>query len=927
MNSNKYMTLSGNFKPKTGVTEEYTIKFDKALTSNKIFNVQVGKAGKIYLSEGAGLNYVDIPVASKKGTFTFKILWIDEQPKTLLTVFDKSGEFGTVDEVVTVTSSQCILTKDDLEVKQGDSFIIKSKLPLLATFSAWDVVVDWDYGNGSLLEKNGSSWFDKSTQTISLPLKAIKIGKAVVSVVVNVVNPKDRTVIEKLYKGSLEFDINNPYSISMDNANEFACEGTKVTYRLNGLGINPNVKETILWVYNSYGKLISEQGRNAADFEMIKSGGFFTVSAKVKADNEIYSVNSNNRVWIGKPTLNLNVNTEHSLNVGDEIILKLTEFDHYSGNIEYNIESGNGDLIDIERMSGNEFKIKSNHPKILNDKLGLKFIASNVCGSVTNTHIIKIEADQGSSFENPIELKLDQNHLINYIEEYNLREYGGDIQNFKLYFTFTLMRRVHFSRGIHTLSSINSSIIQLFDNEKNRLINLESSDSLFRIGELQIGKYYLVIDLQNDIIKEDILKLFIGGGVAGGDHPTNPYIIDVSGDEFEFSDSRNTNGYYKEFKYIDENGEEVIYDKINRGNEIFYSIKLKSVTQLLIDTVTDSTVNTEFHIMQGSPYGWKVLYHDDGRDTSYDGNNLEEWGGYVRWKKILGPGEYTFVFNGAKWGNAGQINGIISLRILGRKIKGISFDNPYELGYFPEHRFKVEQMFCDIIDHTKYAVEKLYYHFSTEKNLNFSIRILAGKSYLPVKLYNANREEIIPSIDDPYYFEDLLKGDYYCVVSLVGCNTDSFNLNLSAWRRGLSALNNCSYNMGVYNSDFAFEDDINTADGDFYDVFRYKDANGNYPYISVGTNHFYYKITLLCDMELSMDANWSFTEFHLLQGEPYEWQVLYHRMAVNDPSNTTPTVLKLDKGEYKLVFNRVKLSNAGVNNGTISLAITGRMYK
>lgn len=920
MNSNNSMTLSGNFKPFLG-KERYTITFKASLTSDKTFVVSVKTSALVYSIDDkrSSLGLFQI----KKGTkdFSFYIYWIGESADNNLMVSeDKAGPFGSVWETVQVVSNKCNLFKELSEVKVGNSFFIKALLPLLKNYSTWVVTATWNYSNGGSLIQNGEYTGDKETYTVYLPLKAMKTGRVLVSVAINITKGNEIR-INSFYKGSLEFEIKNPYSISMDNVTDFACVGTNLTYRLNGLGLNPNVEETIHWRYNDYGKLLSVQGKTPAYFEIIKTGGLFKVSVEVKADNQTYSISSTNSVWIGKPTLDTGISTEHTMTSGDEITLSLTEFHHYSGNIEYNIESGNKDMIDIKRISANELMIKSVHPKIVSDNLKIGFTAGNICGEVSDVHTIVVEAGPGSSLQNPFILNFSQNHLINFNQKYNLKEYGGNVRLFKLYFAFSLTRKVQFS-AITALSVLGSNVIKLYDDKQNELQNLESSNYRLCTEMLQVGRYYLIIDAQNDVAKEDILELSLYGGAAGGDHPSYPYVIDANATGFEFKDRIDTSGYYKEFKYMSENGEMIIHDKTNRGGEVFYSLKLRNAMQFLIDTVTDSTINAEFHIMQGEPYDWKVLYHDEGRYVSYD-VDLQEWDGKTRWKKILGPGEYVFVFNGVKWGNAGQINGAFSLHLLGRIIKGASFDDSYELGHYTKHTFTIAHEVKDILAHRTQGVEKLFFHLSIEANVNMNIQALVADSELLTELYDSDRKKIAPSVESSSFFEDLLGADYYFAVSLQTCLTDSFKLNLFAGERGHSALSNMSYNMGAYDNDFTFKDDINTDDGSFYDVFRYKDADGNYPYISVGTNHFYYKITLLRDMILSIDANWRFTELHVLQGEPYEWQVLCHRIPENDPNNIVPTEMALIKGEYKLVVNRVKLSNAGSNNGPISFSITG----
>ena len=103
--------------------------------------------------------------------------------------------------------------------------------------------------------------------------------------------------------------------------------------------------------------------------------------------------------------------------------------------------------------------------------------------------------------------------------------------------------------------------------------------------------------------------------------------------------------------------------------------------QLILHTA-GSKVSTEFHIMQGEPYDWKVLYHETGgnyrmEEIQADPEVSEElksmilnslWAGQTYVKRIFPAGEYRFVLNGIKKSNGGLYNGDLNFNVIGQTV-------------------------------------------------------------------------------------------------------------------------------------------------------------------------------------------------------------------------------------------------------------------
>lgn len=916
----KIASITGELKPKSGYEYDYQIKFDATTTKSKSFHLTTLPSVAFFkLADGSWSNMINKTCPAKTNSFTVRLQWTEEKSNVLLMVSDNSGEVSSTQLEVNIVCEKCILTTDPSEVKMGNDVICQSTLPK-GIGTDININNEWNLSN-NLMRKEGNPSFIP-TKLISQKLKALKVGKTVVSTTLLVrENDIKKNFFSELFKGKLEIEIKSPYSVTIDNGTTFADINSILTYRVNGLN-NQTLKETIRWTCNSLGKLISEQGKTPATFQIISAGNYFEVAAIITVDDQEFRENANKKVWIGKPTVDQSVKNKHSIDAGAEMTLKLTEFAHYTGDIEYSVETGMQDQITIERLSATQFKIKSNHPKIFADTITIRFIASNISGTVSNIHTIYIEAALGSDFDKPLPLATIEQHSFYYNPRYELKEYAGDIPNFKMYFTFSLKRKADLRYIAAHVSYDKFQAFKIYDDEKNELyIYTPSDETVLHIEEMKPGKYYLVADVQRGV-SDTYLTIEIEGEVKGS-YPQSPYIVDVNEEGFEFNDWRDTFLFNQNFYYTDELGNEI---RTTGRNNIYYVMKLEYPIQLLLHT-TGSEVCTEIHMMAGEPFDWKVLYHDAGNaiDLRKIWNDLDLpqyvkdniWAGQTCIKRIFEPGEYKLVFNGIKKTNGGKDNGPLHVNILGRKVKGQSFEDAYELGVYKEHEFKINQIYYDIIAHLRHGINRLYYHFSFEKNVNLSLFAQSGNYYLPIELYNSKHEKIASSESDTCIFKDAMGGDFYLSVNLQNVPNDNFNLDIRGEYRGRMPHYD-SYNIGSYDKDFSFSDSMDTSDGALYELFRYKDENGNYPYISSDSNHIYYKITLLCNMKLSINTDVYSkvsTEIHVMHGEPWDWRVLFHSMF-NGEINLLP-------GKYYLVFNGVKMTNGGLRNGLINVNIIG----
>lgn len=919
----KISSITGELKPKSGFEYDYKIKFDVTTTKESTFNLITLPSVAFFKNpDGSWSNMINIKCPIRSNSFTVRLHWIEEKSDVALIVNDNSGEIPSKQININIVCNKCTLTTEPTEVKMGNDVICKSILPLRLP-SGIDIKNDW-YLNNDLMKLDGNPDFT-NTDTISQKLKALKVGKTTVSTTLLVREYQKKSFYSELFKGKLEIEIKSPYSVIIDNGITFADLNSILTYRINGLLNSQSSKEIIRWSCNNLGKLISEQGKTPATFQIVSDGNYFEVSATITINDLELITYANKKVWIGKPTVNRNVKNEHSINAGAAMTLKTTEFAHYSGNIDYSVESGMQDKIEVERLTVDQFIIKSSHPKIFSDTITIKFLASNICGTVSNIHTVHIEADLGSGFDKPLPFATINQHSFYFNPRYKIEEYAGEIQNFRIYTTFTLNRKADLRYISVHINNNEYQSFKIYDDDKNELYSYTSSSETFlRIEEMKPGKYYLVVDVKNNP-KDAYLTIEMEGEVKGS-YPISPYIVDTNNEGFEFYDNRDTIFYNQSFYYKDILGNEI--RTIGRNN-IYYLMQLDQPMQLLLHT-TGSEVCTEIHIMRGEPFDWKVLYHDEGNAL-----NLEEvwhdldlpqyvkdniWAGQICIKRIFMPGKYRLVFNGIKKTNGGKDNGLLYVNILGRKVKGQSFNDVYELGHYKEREFKINQVYHDIKAHLQLGINRLYYHFSFEKNVDLSIAAISGTYHLPVELYDSQKAKLVSSESDTYTYRDILGDNLYICIDLLNIPNDDFTLSVQGNSRGRIPQNDY-YNIGCYNENFSFSDSMDTSDSAFYELFRYKDENGNYPYIDSDSNHIYYKITLKCSMKLSINTDTLgkvSTEIHVMQGEPWDWKVLFHDMFKGE--------ICLPSGIYYLVFNGVKMSHGGLRNGPINISVTGTVF-
>lgn len=824
----KITSIKGAQEPISGYEYDYEIKLDSTTTKSRTFNITtLPSVAYFKLPNGKWNNVIETTCPIHANSFTVRLQWTKEKSKVQLMVTDKSGEVPSAQLEVSVVCDKCTLTTEPSEVKMGDSVKCKSTLTLKIG-SELGVKNEWFLSN-DLIIKEGNPNIEQR-KIISQSFKALKIGKTEISTIVSILDYK-KNFYSELFKGQLEIEIKSPYSVTIDNGIIFADKDSILTYRLNGLRNDPTIIETFRWSCNSLGKLISEQGKTPATFQIISKGNYFEVAVIINANGQELRANADKKVWIGKPYVDQSAKNEHSIEAGAELTLKLTEFSHYTGDIEYSVESGIQDSITIERLAANQFKIKSRHPKIISDILTIRFKASNINGTVSNVHTVHIVAASGSSFDKPLPLITIEQHSFYCNPRYKLEEYAGNFQNFKLFFTFTLNRKADLRHIAAHVNYDNFQAFKIYDKEKNELFIYHPTDErALHIEEMNAGKYYLVIDVLRNTTN-DYLTIEIEGEVKGS-YPQSPYIIDVNNEGFKFNDCRDTVLYNQNFYYIDASGKEI--RTIGRNN-IYYVMTLESPLQLLLHT-TGSIVSTEIHMMIGKPFDWLVLYHDAGNAINlqeiWDDLDLPQQvkdnilAGQTCIKKIFEPGEYKLVFNGIKKTNGGVDNGLLHVDVLGRKIKGQSFDDAYELGAYSEREFEINQIYNDIRAHQRHGIKRLYYHFSFEKNVDLSLYAISNSTYLPVEVYNSQNEKIASSDSDVCIFKDALGNDFYISVDFSNIINDSFKLSIQGNYRGRMPHYD-AYNIGTYSDNFSFNDSIDTSDGAFYELFRYKDKDGN----------------------------------------------------------------------------------------------------
>lgn len=934
------MKITGKTKITTGYNYEYTVEFKAATDKTKKFKVFSTSSYIYFAHPNNKWLYSPLTISCEKNTSSFKFQIIGtKEYKCTLTVTDETGG-ESVSLNIEVSLNSCTLSIEPSDIKINDTFTCNCKMPLPLNNKIYNVVGEWST-NSDVITKHENSAHD-GADIVTQRFKAAKKGEATISTMISVFDNKNNFPFD-FCKGTVKVNVKSPYSVTLVNNTDYACKNSILQYRVNGLINSSSAKETIKWECNSLGVLNSAQGTNPATFRITSEGGNFEVKATINYNGQDLIENANKKVWIGKPTVS-NVTTNHSIAAGEEFTLQLSEFNHYSGNVEYNIESGLQDKFKIDRLSPNKFKIKSNHPQIIADTIVIRFTASNICGSVSKVHTINIEAGTASSFDKAMDLSSYQDHYIFWTRSYQLAHYAGDIQNFKMYFTFELKRKADIT---YLYSRIDGDKIQafiLYDEQKNVLYTFSQDESPhdFHPKDLQPGRYYWVVDVKRTNQEETIY--IDADGIIKGDYPAYPYEIDVNEDGFEFNDCRNTIDYLKNFEY---RGQDETH-KLSTGNNIYYVMKLKRSMQIRIDTI-GSTVTAEMHIMIGDSPDWTVYYHDDGdpfnpirinKNSDLMHKIETKIGGRQNYiEMIFDAGEYKFVFNGNKKTNAGKKDGLINVNIKGVKIKDQSFDNAYELGTFEGHEFTVKQVFNDLFAQVRNGINQLYFHFTTKKYM-----YIRTSNRLPSKVYNSNKDIIASDDNGNCVVGNIQGGSFYISVNIKDTIEDSFTLNIDGVFIGRLPYD--PYVIGSFSENFTFSDSIDTTQQAFYESFHY----GTSDLITPQANHIYYEVTLLQGMELLVNTDGSAvtTEIHVMEGEPYDWWVMFHTIDFKtqcDAINSTPKLplsvkeslsiaheytdfkIRLMPGKYKFVFNGYKMTNGGKYNGLINVNIKGTVIQ
>lgn len=637
-------------------------------------------------------------------------------------------------------------------------------------------------------------------------------------------------------RGDITLIVPCPYSIV--TTEKFTCPNSTITYKIEGLQGGDKIE----WKEEcKNAKLSSGQGTNTAIY-IAQAQGEVEVSAMISYRGETANV-SNKEVWAGKPTINTAIETTHAMTERIPVTIDASnEFFHYKGGISYAIESENAAFVTVTETE-KKFKIETTIPGNQKGEIKLRLKVSNDCGEVSNLHTITFDTLPGLEPAKAIDLFSAKEHEFTCGRTYDMVKYVGDLQTFQMFFTFTLERRA-------TIMYIRPFCIEekclgfkIYDRQdeelKTPLYLHETSSTYMTIENMPSKEYMMVVDVERN--HSDELQVILNGYI-GGSSPTRPYVIEPDENGFEFSDCRNTETYYPGFYYKNEQGESI--GSVAGTNNTYYILTLEKPMQLILHTAC-SKVSTEFHIMQGEPYDWKVLYHETGGNY-----NMEEiqadpevsdelksillkslMFGQTYIKRIFPTGEYRFVLNGIKKSNGGLFNGELNFNVIGLPIAENSFDSALELGKFIEHEFQIQTLLRNIQARIGMGVKKIYYHLTKDKNADLVLTPQNGSTYLPVELYNENKERIasFEMGTEAFRLDDVISNELYIVVNIENAPDDVLELGVTGIRRGTDSSR--PYNWGVFKEKFTVEDKVDTADGAYYESFRYKDEGGEYPFV------------------------------------------------------------------------------------------------
>ena len=931
--------IKGDKNVTTCTESKYTLEFDKNFTGNIVITMTPPNIGffKESLEAGRPSSFMNTYGSGKK-TFDFTIYWAKEYSNVFISAAVEGTDGYHLDNIK-VACKPCTIEPSLSIVTPGQELVCST---LYKFENKGRIKPEWYFDN-TFFQKIRQA--DSQTST-SIYLKALKAGITNIGVKVSM-NNDDKRIEEDPVKGEVQIQIKQPYTLKPNKSS--VCVGNFITYEIENLQGN----ERIVWEALRHTSLYSGQGTKSATFQVTEQG-YIEIAATISQNNESITLNSN-EVWAGKPTINTDLETSHVMTERNPVIIDASnEFFHYKEGISYAIEGEDAEYVTVTETD-KKFKVETTIPGNKRGEIKLRLKVSNDCGEVSNLHTIAYDTLPGLEPAKAIDLFSAKEHEFTCGRTYDMAKYVGDLQTFQMFFTFTLERRttIMYIRPFCTEEKcLGFRIYDRKDEDlETPLYTHEASDTYMTIENVPQGEYMMVLDVERD--HSDKLEI-ISNGYIGGSSPTRPYVIEPDENGFEFSDCRNTETYYDSFYYKNEQGESV--GSVAGTNNTYYILTLEKPMQLILHTA-GSKVSTEFHIMQGEPYDWKVLYHETGgnyrmEEIQADPEVSEElksmilnslWAGQTYVKRIFPAGEYRFVLNGIKKSNGGLYNGDLNFNVIGQTVTENSFDTAFDLGSFTKHEFNINAFLSDIQAHKNLKIQKLYFRFHTEKNVCFILNALSESEFLPIVFYNSDKKQIATSdTGGEINIKDMAGGTYYFIVDISQAQGDKLTIEGKGIFRGRDPY--FSYNLGTYDKDFTISDTIDTADGGFYEIFKYTDENGNLIYTDEpAANHVYYKITLQKEMQLIIHTTYSelpLTELHIMKGEPFGWNVLYYKDygcggIENDPD--IPDEIKqniafgqicvkinLPAGEHKLVLNGTKRTNGGIRNGVLVTNVIGK---
>ena len=187
------MKITGNFNPKTGTEEEYTVDFEQELTENATFNCTIwdeigGTAGFFSATIDKKLPSTFYQVSYSKGTksFKFKIFWTEECKEAAISINETHGILPNYQtNRFAVTTPTLNLQTIPPEIKLGMNISCETLLGKdYSDEREYQVEQIWDIPN-QLFKEIGNPIVNRNR--LYQTLKAIELGQGVINLPVNVI--------------------------------------------------------------------------------------------------------------------------------------------------------------------------------------------------------------------------------------------------------------------------------------------------------------------------------------------------------------------------------------------------------------------------------------------------------------------------------------------------------------------------------------------------------------------------------------------------------------------------------------------------------------------------------------------------------------------------------------------------------------------